>query len=241
MKKLLVLLLGIGVLLGFADMSYAELDLNNGLMAYYSFDEFRPNDDLIADESGNLHDLSIYGKVTPINGVKGSAIKFKGDGSLLYSPDAGQPYENYTIAFWYYHKKRNLIDWGSSDDSAELVFHYSGGAAVKLNNESEKITLHWSTPLPDGFIWYSCYTYQDTMKEWTFVVVTFDGEKFTTYKNAKFPLEIRPEQELVPVDNNYVLIGGFTDHNWFYGSVDEVRLYNRVLTEEEIMALYQNP
>jgi hypothetical protein len=242
MKKLISYLLVVGLIFGFAHLGHAEIDLGKGLIAYYSFDDFQKNDATIPDESGNYYDIQwVFGKPEPIKGVSGNGIRFNGDGSLLAS-EAGVACDKYTLSFWYYHIKRNLIDWGSADDWAELVVQSANGLAVKIANShgsiiEDKLAIYVKDQ--EGS-WYSHETHADTLKEWTFVVVTFDGNQFTTYKNARNKVVF--EHDWGPVeDNDYFIIGGFRDHNWFNGSVDEVRIYNRVLSDEEIFSLYQNP
>lgn len=242
MKKLLPCLLAVGLILGFAGMGYAELDLNAGLVAYYSFDDFYENDTSIPDESGNYYDIQwVYGKPKPTKGVSGNAIRFDGDGSLVVSK-AAVPCDKYTLSFWYYHEQRNLISRDGSLDWAELIVRSANGLVVKVtNSDASAVRDKLAVFVKDEYgSWHSRETHADTLKEWTFVVITCDGDQIKTYKNARNMVAFTRDWEQVEEDDWFIM-GGFRDHNWFNGAIDEVRVYNRVLSDEEVFSLYRNP
>ncbi len=67
------------------------------------------------------------------------------------------------------------------------------------------------------------------VQAWINGVLTVKKEReYTTYYNS--------DNEPTYIGNN--LLGGEGSNNHFYGSLDELRVYNRALTEDEIQALY---
>jgi len=73
------------------------LDLNKGLVAYYSFDDI--HDDVLPDDSGNGNDGVIYGAKV-VDGIKGKALYFEeGDGvKLPHTVVDGK--DTLTLIFW---------------------------------------------------------------------------------------------------------------------------------------------
>ena len=77
--------------------------------------------------------------------------------------------------------------------------------------------------------------------EWTHFVLTYDGTTLRTWKNnveltsytANVPATLY--QCTAPTEIGYAYLGKQT---YFKGSIDDVRIYNRALTEDEIKALY---
>ncbi len=73
---------------------------------------------------------------------------------------------------------------------------------------------------------------------WTFVAVVYDQNKqnVTIYANEK---KLSAKAEIIH-GNDYFLIGACPrSKHYFRGSIDEVRLYNRALTEPEINTLFR--
>jgi hypothetical protein len=76
--------------------------------------------------------------------------------------------------------------------------------------------------------------------EWAYIVGTYDGHTVKIYVNGV----LVGTSELcgpINVENQPVLIGAHTawwDRNWFNGIIDEVKVYNRSLSAEEVWAEY---
>ena len=59
-------------------------------------------------------------------------------------------------------------------------------------------------------------------------------------KNVANPLHhTHPKGELMPQLSNGLILGGFGIQNNFDGLIDEFRIYNRVLSIDEINTLYE--
>jgi len=83
------------------------------------------------------------------------------------------------------------------------------------------------------------------INKWYHIVATWDGNYPKLYVNGE--LKATGSQYIGPLDSSSYkdYIGVWTDEsNWRYffnGLIDEVRIYNRALTEAEIQNHYQNP
>jgi hypothetical protein len=73
---------------------------------------------------------------------------------------------------------------------------------------------------------------------WYFVVVTNDGSTLKIYFDAEFNGSL--SISLPQTNNNDVYIGRYEgDDRWYFkGKIDDIRIYNRALTEIEIQNLY---
>ncbi|MBD2703770.1 choice-of-anchor D domain-containing protein [Spirosoma sp. BT702] len=75
---------------------------------------------------------------------------------------------------------------------------------------------------------------------WQFVTVTYDGSNMRWYKNGSLIYQTTKTGTIVST-NTDLIIGSFADRtqSYFNGSMDEIRIYNRALTNTEIQQLYQ--
>jgi hypothetical protein len=71
--------------------------------------------------------------------------------------------------------------------------------------------------------------------EWTHVAGTFDGNDIKTYINGKLATTLHHPG--VPDVTSSIIIGNFQVEWW--GTIDDLRFYNRVLNAEEIKLLYE--
>jgi hypothetical protein len=72
---------------------------------------------------------------------------------------------------------------------------------------------------------------------WEFVAMTYNGSEVSLYHNGQV---IYQEEKTGPIraNNENVLIGASSSVEYFAGSLDDIRIYNRALTEDEIGTLY---
>jgi len=73
----------------------AQVNLDQGLVGYYSFD----NGDAQDQSSGNLHGI-LHGNPTPIPGISGSAFFFDGVDDYIEIPDELNFQADFTITMW---------------------------------------------------------------------------------------------------------------------------------------------
>lgn len=215
------------------------LNPEKNLVAYYSFD-----DGTARDDSGNSHDGSIIG-ATEITGVRGKALFFDGKNDyiklpLIFSADPGQvtvmafiktKSESPTRQYSFYNGN---YEFGLADSNFGL-----NGVCVKLNQE--KYTNIWhcagGTITADGITWTHEVGVIDTI-----------NHRIQYYQNgALIDSQILPDDSFArPYSTNCVSIGAYTSEgslgkkDFFAGGIDEVRIYNRVLSDEEIHAIYKS-
>ena len=203
-----------------------------GLVAFYPFDE---NSN---DESGNdLHGVA--------NGATLAIDRF-GNANQAYSFDGTDDY----------------IDMGNPTE-----LQISGKITVGLWTRSSSFVnsriLVSKTDRVDGYIFdtgelgdgsqgYSVFVYSSTetgtnfarlsddyvADEWTFLAFTLDDANITFYQNG---VETFSYNKAPPVTNGTTgnfQIGGGDNHFFYTGDIDDVTVYNRALSSEEIVQLF---
>jgi hypothetical protein len=212
-----------------------DLDTDPALVGWWTFDEGSGN--IAADSSGNGNDGTLNGPVEwTADGKIGGAMKFTGPYNYIQiqdSPSLDMTRE-ITIAAWINpswtgnnrilqkssgggdNQYRLLKEWGDN-----MVFHLPGLSPDRLEFPG----------LP-------------TLGEWTHLAATYDGSSMKVYYDGVVVGEQDSSGQLGTSDGTLCL---GTKHETapagdeFNGMLDDVRIYNRALTQSEIKRLGGNP
>lgn len=227
MKKFAVLLLAVAMAFMFNGTSFA--DLNDGLIAYFPFDG-NPRDMVSGNlglEYGGIHYVEgMVGRAASFDGVN-DYIDFESDGLIIDTAN-----NNYSIAGWYKPESGNGY---INVIGTEAGIYYSG-PSMFWYGVTNKLLFYCGrtvTPVtPDISIepnkWYHFVGISNNDKTLKLYIngVYVGSGSYTTHVNS-------------PV--NFFRIGGKDNQNRYVkGSLDELRIYNRSLSEAEILELYQN-
>jgi hypothetical protein len=228
------------------------VDLTNGLLLYYSFD---PNSAPVLDNSGNGHTGIVNGATWTAAGVVGGAYRFNGSSpdDIYLQDTTSMHFANtnpFTLSAWLYQTNFTSSPYGVPVLGAMLN---DGGAGWEWGAENG-----WaSTPRSDAVTlilndyWHSG-THTDvttdhvlTSNRWEYVCITYDGSSRANgvhfYVNGNEVSKIVIQDNVAgPMQNSVPFRIGRRDGGTssFKGSLDEVRIYNRVLTPEEVITLY---
>ena len=225
-----VMAIGLAVIIGFAVPCSAEQDLS--LVAHYTFEEGPGG--AVKDWSGNGNDGTNRGAgyVTLPEG-KGFALSFdapdahvdcgSGPGLDLTGP--------LTIELWFYPENRlkkgqtGLV--GKSHGSYLLAYDSSCWFFVTTRSGGT----HCSVSADIG--------------GWRHIVATFDGENVKTYSDGKLRNSQKAKSAKVnSVKENlylrYPVVWGDKVEPPFKGMMDDVRIYNRALSEAEVIRHYND-
>ena len=209
--------------------SFAMADLNDGLVAYYSFNNCDATDD-----SGNGLDGTIYGNPECVDGVVGKALEFDGVDDYIDFDATSMPSgaSERTISAWVKIKDINsensVIGWGR-DDTRQL-------SEIKLE--------------PGSYFTFHTYGSQDKKcslklieEKWYNLIVIYDKDYVKLYVDGNKCIE--ESIGVINTPNINGRIGAFPDpftkgwdKSYFDGDVDDIRIYNRALSESEIQELY---
>lgn len=240
MKNLYLLLFSLITIFG-----TSQVDLNNGLMAYYPF---KTN---AMDVSGNNNNANVVGPTLTQdrNQLANNAYNFsKTSDRLPVSYNSSLDIsgtKQFSAAVWIYPTSSNLvngriINFGSiygkayeitytgnlaTADSARIEFYNYSSATIVSIYSSTKIALN----------------------KWYLIIVTADANSGDSrlYINNSL-VGISSVQQVIPTSSTFtsqpmLTIGNHDTNNWgFIGIIDEVRLYKRILNPSEIDYLYNH-
>ena len=204
----------------------------NGLVAYYPFNG-NAN-----DESGNNLNGTVYGATltTDKSGTPNKAYYFNGSNNyikILSNTLLNLP--TYTIAVWINVERFS----GSNAEAGEILAkgiypNYNYNLAAGVNNTN---TLGTGTTSNGNYADFQS-TNTFNAKTWYLLAVTNDGSNLKMTVNTVSNGSI--SVGTIQTNNNDIYIGRYEgDTRWFYkGKIDDIRIYNRALTETEIQQIY---
>ena len=207
----------------------------DGPIAEYHFDE--NSGTMLGDSSGNNNNGTIHG-ATWTTGISGSALSFDGINDYVNCGDTltGNVLSQYTVEAWVYPRNissQNFIFYDGSDGEFVLLLGSDHSAALSMKIADAE------------FYWVSYHEMQEN--QWYHVAGTYNGSHIKIYINGQLKNETTvPDLGLFnPGGAYYPTIGTYSDasdgHRTYYfnGTIDELRVYDRPLSAEEILEHYQ--
>ncbi len=215
-----------------AGVSSAVADLNDGLVAYWGFDE--GEGDTAYDSSGNGHDGVVYG-ASWVAGLSGSALYFDGDDYVSIPPTDSQT--PYSVALWFRHVEPlatgALIHrgFGGSCRYEPHLSYGNGYISASVSGCGHSGRTHYHIPVPVG--------------QWHHVAYVVDAATQRFYIDG---IEIEPAGSKIPNPSIlYTQIGAAAQNNDGVATsqfventiIDEVRVYERALSTDEVDELWR--
>ena len=239
MKQTILLLFFAAFTLSFVFESKTT-SLNDGLVAYYNFNECDAR-----DLSGKGSDGKLFGNVTCWCGIEDDGLLFDGIGDYIEFHGKVNYYFNttdFTISFYFKPEKYMIFKQSLLSKRAECDEYNMFDLLLDLNQEEVTTNVYESpvkyyprlSPLLDGNGWHH-------------YALVREGVMARTYINGQprrkgfrcSGVDLSNEQVLSFANSPCVDSGGTRR---FKGVLDELRVYDRALSNEEIQMLYQlNP
>lgn len=247
-KKLLLRSLGVVcLLLGLIVAGKASAVVSDdGLAAYYPFNGNA------ADESGNGHDGAVYGaELAPDRfGNPDSTYHFDGQDYIQVNMSTEVFYGDFTVSVW--------VNFD----------HFNNDYPCILIGNNQDITLHGMGPIFDidkigNIVFYQMddttydsiglfdSLYKLNIGEWYLISIVKSDLNFSMYINDILRNQTTADHEL-SMSDSYLTIGSRRDYNggipWkgyenstLNGYIDDIRIYDRALSANEIKQLYGVP
>ena len=223
MKKYILIYLFIATSL----QVFCQTDVNKGIIAYWSFDDAS---EVLLDYSGNKHSSRLFNAKIVDNGKVGKCLRLEKTDKIILQ-EAINLSNNFTLALWIkpdnITKQQTFFSQYNWSESRYYNFGISNGE-IKVNLNDE----------------YTANVYIDehTIEQntWTFLAFIVSKNKLTIYKNLE-----KTENSISFQQNSYERkdvgsIGVDNKGNAYSGLIDEMIIYNRQLSEEEIKQVYNN-
>ena len=221
----------------------ATADLEDGLLVYYSFDSEGTSITEVNDDSGNGNTGAVFGGIQADEGVFGRALRFDGVDDRVSIPPI-QLEGSLSISFWMRTSSQVREFWpsGSFIIDRDLCFFrpdWSVGFGA-----TGKVQFNTGTFASDSVLSTKRRVNNDT---WVHVTVTRNGrtgKKRIFLDGERHASGLSSPQPFVNNQEN-IFIGASVclpeTHLFYEGLIDEVRIYNRILTRAEIQALSETP
>jgi hypothetical protein len=215
--------------------------LNNGLVGYWPFNG-NAN-----DESGNGNNGTVNGAILTTDrfGKNSNAYDFSNNGANIITPFVGPTGKNpRSISFWFYTNEIN-----NSNDQWVMVNY---GAASPYRQFTGSL---WPTKSYVGVDINSSYTVYNTdvIGKWHNLTMMYDASFGISVANVKLYLDGVLLQNVIEQNGSFEINTGntiplrfgpnpgpFQTLQTFKGKLDDIRFYNRLLTQDEISWLANN-
>lgn len=220
----------LAILLLFTGIPGSFSSIQNGLQGWWKMDEVSGD---AFDSSWNGNVGTATGTTVVTNCARNSCRKFNGSSDVLTVGRVGATVStgSISISFWAFQPAAvnfaAIIGCINGDQG-------TGGQTFEIKNSGVNdgiIFIHNSYSLSAGAL---------GLGKWNHFVGTFDGTNGNVYLNGVLVGGPTAETLATAAEANFT-IGKLVDGGgtrWFTGNIDDVRLYNRALTAQEIKDLF---
>ena len=200
--------------------------LTDGLAGLWSFDGPDLRATTAYDRSGTGNNGTLTNGPIPAIGKIGQALRFDGSDDYVVSPTSAEGLTSGSISFWVKDSTagtKGIMQW------AQVANPGSGVPFIYLQNASQVLTwyVNGGYNLSGGTL---------TRDVWTHITVTFDGTTWTSYKDGALVTTYSGGLAQQTGSTHFYVGSGY--HGYYLGLIDDVRIYNRVLTAAEVLQLY---
>jgi len=214
-----IMILSMFIVLFVVTLANAQEFVQDGLVAMWTLDKADISGDTVKDVSGNGNNATIKGTLKSIPGVIGECLQFEGKAETYVEIPKMGSFEQVSVECW------AMEDQFSNIEGIVSTWQWEAGK-VHFKFESNQIQVDKNG---GGKI-----VSPAEVSKWYHIVYTTDTKatKHSLYVDGKFVVDGPGGADLEKWDERR--IGSEHDGRWLIGKVDEVRVYNRVLTEAEI-------
>ncbi|MDA0168687.1 hypothetical protein OJ998_06280 [Solirubrobacter taibaiensis] len=205
----------------------------SGLVGAWGFDE--TSGDTVLDSSGRRNSGALQGATRTANGIYGRAVNFDGQDDWITVADnssldltTGATLEAWVKPAAIDNAWRTILIKEQSDQLAYALYANTDASRPSGNVfTTQDNGLAGPNPLPAD--------------RWSHVATTFDGTTLRLYVNG-VEVSSMPVTGPIKVSSGALRMGGNAVWGeWFNGTLDEVRVYNRALSGAELMADRDTP
>ncbi|MCL6260784.1 T9SS type A sorting domain-containing protein [Aquiflexum sp. TKW24L] len=209
--------------------------LDAGLVGYWTMEE--GSGTRLLDQSGKNNNLTLLNQAGTswANGVQGKAVLLNGGSntfaSLAHNSSLQIP-NGLTITAWV---RPNLLHRGtimnkSAGNGFEFWFDLDGQLEFRLNRTNNG----------SSYRLRSNFNYSNSLKTWIHVAATFDGSACKIFINGVEDKSITYNPFSIGTTSGNLILGALGTIQRWQGGMDEVRLYNRALSIQEINLAKEN-
>jgi len=207
--------------------------VTEGLVACYPFDGDAK------DGSGNGNHGTVHGVTLTADrfGNADSAYNFDGNDQIIVDSFRNFHWgKHLSISVWF----KRTGQWGNYQGIVNNGYGRNGSWEIRMGRENNGTMLGGGIlTSSNSEVWdFQLYASQN---EWHHVVMTYDGSNFSFYLDAMAQSGGGNDSgEIIAKDTPLTIgqAGHGTNNEYFFGSIDDILVYNRALSESEIKTLY---
>lgn len=209
------------------------IDSNSPLKGSWHLDE--GSGTTAYDRSGNGNNGTLYNSPTWVDGKFGKALSFDGSNDYVETPIVSNTLTDFTMEAWV---KASIVPGDRRIVMGSGWSYHDWYIGINLGSSTGAPARKWLFWVAgNSQIAYLAAPDEIVAGEWYYLVATYQGTTGKFYINGNY---IGSFTFTRTTDTNPFRIGRSNSGEYFNGLVDEVRVYNRALTSEEISDLYQN-
>ena len=173
------------------------------------------------DWSGHGHDATFRGNPQWVDGYDGGALNFSGNNQSAVYSFSEETWSAYTVALW---AKADVL--GQGQYKSVFSSHIPNDFGFQLDVDGTDPGNYRYNGVNVGTAFFGTVT-----TNWVHIAATSNGVSTTLYFNGNLVAGIGAADA---VFNKFGIGINRLEDNWFDGIIDDVRVYNRELTQEEI-------
>lgn len=218
-RKLVTIRVGVQIFAAWVAAGGAlAADAPKGLVLHLTFD--KQEGAVVADASGQKNTGQAMGAKWSASGKKGGAYEFAGNNLIQVNNSPSLNMRQGTFAAWFKTSKADAV-WRRLLDKRAFTLCISGDAAscgklaIGINGRA------WA--FSDGTV---------TDGSWHHAAATFDGANIKLFVDGQLQKQVAALRGEIAPNTSPLVIG-----QAFQGALDEVMVFNRALSEEEVKGL----
>ncbi|EGD80794.1 hypothetical protein PTSG_11716 [Salpingoeca rosetta] len=228
----------------------AVSSIEQNIKLHYTFDEDQGS---VVKDSGSLHldgSFKSANSVQRVDGIAGRALRFTGadDSYVQFGSFPQDIVADFTVSLWIRPTRQQMLDRVASSgvtglDQPYVFYPQHGGAIPGANNAGFGIsagTNGVSVYAHDANYLPCLLAHRRSISDWTHVVVRMEASQPSMFINGEFAEIGVKADRVVHVYAAYLGSAPFSHFKspQYVGDLDELRVYDRKLTDDEIRELY---
>ncbi len=192
------------------------------LLCWWTFDEGMGQN--VLDWSGHGHDGKIYGDPQWVDGYHSGALLLDGiDDYVIHQLPEAQSYDNFTVALWV--KADSL---GQGQYMSPFSSHTPNSSGFQIDVDGTNPGFYRTNRSGEAGLAFGRVTLQ-----WIHLALVVEGTTLQYYYNGTWVTNHTYEENDV-LFNEFMVGVSRNNTNYFDGAIDDLRVYTKTLTEEEI-------
>ncbi len=204
---------------------------DSGGDALVSWWKFNENSGSTAADSKGGNNGTIHGARWD-TGVEGAALSFDGSKDYVTVPNAANlnVTNQITLMAWaktMENKTCKVVEKGDWDGQSILQDHWNGWTAQIRTADNKSVSINWKNGIP-------------VYGEWYHIAMTYDGKALRLFVNGQLMNSKAVTGKLHVNSRTFVIGSNDGSQKFFHGSIDDVRFFNKALSQTEIQAVFKN-